>query len=66
MKQATKNRKRLANAIVEIMTNKTTPAELFNPVGDFVVAAATPLFHEMQKDPVFIERALERVGTKRG
>lgn len=65
MKQTQKNRRRLANAIVEIMTNKTTPAELFNPVGDFVVSVATPLFHEMQKDPVFIEQAL-RMEAKRG
>jgi len=58
-------RKRLADAIVEIITNKTVPTQLYNSVGDFVMETTNGLFDEMRKDPIFIERALERLGEQK-
>lgn len=55
------SRKRLADAIVEIITNKTTPTQLQNSMGDFVMETTNGLFDEMRQDSTIIERALERL-----
>lgn len=58
-------RKRLAGAIVEIVTNKMTPTELYDPVSDFLTTAAEDVLSEMRKDPIFVERVLENTTAQR-